>query len=109
MNTSRKTRRRTAVIASLKALVTSTSLAVVLGGWLTLSALGQPAVTTTLQTASSGQSALPTPAAPTRPQNSRLQPFQPSAPTGGFFNSPPSFSSPAPSFQMPLARTHSSR
>ncbi len=104
MNTSRKARRRIAATTSLKALITSASLAAVLGGWVVLSAPGRSVVTATLPSAPPEQSALPTP-----PQDNRVQPVQPSVPTGRSFNSPPSFSNPAPTFRQPMARTHSSR
>lgn len=104
MNISRKARRRIAAIASLKALITSASLAAVVGGWAALSIFGQPALAATLPSASPEQSALPT-----RPQDNYVQPVQPSVPTGRSFNSPPSFSNPAPTFRQPMARTHSSR
>lgn len=122
MEPNRKAKRRLAGIASLKAILTSASVAALLGGWGLISLYNQnqsaqaasdPAAGSTAGTAAD--------TAQTAPAQSDTQAVQPTFrerrgfddQDGGFFGSAPSFSSPSQSqnqgSQFFMPRTRSSR
>jgi hypothetical protein len=92
---SRLIRRREVAIASLKALITSASLAGVLSGWMALSTLGQPTAGTAPATPLS-QTA-PALEDATRTPDSEVKPSQPTLPDQSIIQ------------PRPRVRTHSSR